>query len=144
MSIFTVIFQGFKIIFHGIRYNIFFNPKGKNLSNFLENLGPIFIKFGQLLSTRSDILDTAIINDLGKLTDQCKPFSSEKARAIIEKELGSKIENNFLEFNEKPIAAASLAQVHTARLKNGKSIVIKVLRPNIHKKVRNNIKLFKI
>ncbi len=143
MSIFTVIFQGFRIIFHGIRFNIFFNPKGKNLSNFLENLGPIFIKFGQLLSTRSDILDTAIINDLGKLTDQCKPFSSEKARAIIEKELGSRIENNFLEFNMRPIAAASLAQVHSARLKNGKSIVIKVLRPNIHKKVRNNIKLLK-
>ena len=108
-----------------------------------QSLGPIFIKFGQLLSTRTDILDEKTAKDLQVLTDQCRPFETSKLRKIVEDELGNSIENVFDNFNEQPLAAASLAQVHEATLKDGKSVVIKVLRPNIERDVRRNLKVLK-
>ena len=127
----------------GIRFKIFMNPNGEKAAKYLESLGPIFIKFGQLLSTRTDILDIGTAKELQSLTDSCKPFSVKELKKIVETELGNSINDLFNDFNEVPMAAASLAQVHSAKLKDGKKIVIKVLRPNIEKEVKKNLRLLK-
>ena len=143
MNIIILIYQGLKMSFLGMKFGIFKNPDGKKLAKFLESLGPIFIKFGQLLSTRTDILDVETAKNLQGLTDSCMPFPVDTLRAIVEKELGDSIENLFDDFDDNPLAAASLAQVHSAKLKNGKEIVIKVLRPNIEREVKKNIRLLR-
>ena len=127
----------------GIKTGVFFNSNGKKLANYLESLGPIFTKFGQLLSTRTDVLDYKTAKELESLTDSCKPFNVSIFKKIVESELGDSIENIFLSFDNKPLAAASLAQVHSAVLKNGEEVVIKVLRPNIEKNVKKNLRLLK-
>lgn len=131
------------MFFIGIQKGIFVNPNGKKLSSYLESLGPIFTKFGQLLSTRTDVLDYETAKELESLTDSCKPFNVSQLKKIIEKELNDKIENIFEYFDDEPLAAASLAQVHSARLKTGQDVVIKVLRPNIERKVKKNLRLLK-
>jgi ubiquinone biosynthesis protein len=127
----------------GIKTGVFFNSNGKKLANYLESLGPIFTKFGQLLSTRTDVLDYKTAKELESLTDSCKPFNVSIFKKIVESELGDSIENIFRSFDDKPLAAASLAQVHSAVLKNGEEVVIKVLRPNIEKNVKKNLRLLK-
>jgi ubiquinone biosynthesis protein len=127
----------------GIKTGVFFNSSGKKLANYLESLGPIFTKFGQLLSTRTDVLDYKTAKELESLTDSCKPFNVSIFKKIVESELGDSIENIFRSFDDKPLAAASLAQVHSAVLKNGEEVVIKVLRPNIEKNVKKNLRLLK-
>ncbi len=107
----------------------------------LEELGPIFVKFGQVLSTRRDLLPEDIINALVILQDNVPPFPSTQARAIIEKNLGKPIDVLFATFDDLPLAAASIAQVHSATLHNGKSVVVKILRPNIQKKIQQDIDL---
>jgi ubiquinone biosynthesis protein len=136
MNIIIVIYELLKMFFLGIQKGIFINPNGKKLSSYLESLGPIFTKFGQLLSTRTDVLDYETAKELESLTDSCKPFNVSQLKKIIEKELNDKIENIFEYFDNEPLAAASLAQVHSARLKTGQDVVIKVLRPNIERKVK--------
>ncbi|MDA9574831.1 2-polyprenylphenol 6-hydroxylase [Gammaproteobacteria bacterium] len=143
MNFFIIIIESLKMSFLGIRHGIFRNPDGKKIAKYLESLGPIFIKFGQLLSTRTDIIDINTAKELQELTDSCKPFSVAKLKEIIEKELGSPINEMFNDFDDTPLAAASLAQVHSAKLPNGKNIVIKVLRPNIEKEVKKNLRLLK-
>jgi len=133
MNIIILLFEGIRMALLGARFGMFSKPDGKKLAKYLESLGPIFIKFGQLLSTRTDILDIDTAKDLQGLTDSCKPFSVSKLREIVEKELGDSIENLFDDFNDVPLAAASLAQVHSAKLKDGTRIVVKVLRPDIEK-----------
>tara|TARA_B100000965_G_scaffold384768_1_gene385331 strand:- start:2137 stop:3582 length:1446 start_codon:yes stop_codon:yes gene_type:complete len=127
----------------GIQKGIFYKPNGEKLAIYLESLGPIFTKFGQLLSTRTDILDFETAKQLEKLTDNCKPFDVLTFKQIVESELGDSIDNIFESFEETPLAAASLAQVHSAKLKNGNEVVIKVLRPNIKKRVNKNLRLLK-
>ena len=120
-------------------------PQGQRIKNFLESLGPMFIKFGQLLSTRTDVIPVEITKFLAGLTDQCKPFSSNTARKIIEESLRISLDDVFEDFEDEPLAAASLAQVHKARLrKSSELVVIKVLRPGIQKKVRRNIGVMKV
>jgi ubiquinone biosynthesis protein len=143
MNFLIVTFELIKMLFIGIQKGIFFNTNGQKLAIYLESLGPIFTKFGQLLSTRTDILDYQTAKELESLTDSCKPFSVEIFKQIVEKELGDSIENIFAVFDEKPLAAASLAQVHSAKLKTGEEVVIKVLRPNIERDVRKNLRLLK-
>ena len=143
INFFVVIYELTRMGILGVRNNIFFAPNGIKAVNYLQSLGPIFIKFGQLLSTRTDILDEKTAKDLQVLTDQCRPFETSKLRKIVEDELGNSIENVFDNFNEQRLAAASLAQVHEATLKDGKSVVIKVLRPNIERDVRRNLKVLK-
>ena len=143
MNIIIVIYELLKMFFIGIQKGIFINPNGKKLSSYLESLGPIFTKFGQLLSTRTDLLDYETAKELESLTDSCKPFNVSQLKKIIEKELNDKIENIFEYFDDEPLAAASLAQVHSARLKTGQDVVIKVLRPNIERKVKKNLRLLK-
>ena len=117
---------------------------GKRIAMLLEAMGPIFIKFGQLLSTRTDIVTSDIIIELQNLTNNCAPFDTDKALSIIQKEIENKGSiDEFKEIKSKPMAAASLAQVHEAILNNDDEVVIKVLRPNINKKVKNNIAALK-
>ncbi len=108
---------------------------GKKLLRCLINLGPGYIKFGQALSTRPDLVDKKTCEYLKKLQDDLEPFSSSIAKNIIEKENHDTIDNIFSSFNEKPVANASVAQVHTAILKSGETVAIKILKPNIKEKL---------
>lgn len=143
MNFIIVIYELLKMSLIGIQKGIFYKPDGKKLAIYLESLGPIFTKFGQLLSTRTDILDFDTAKELESLTDSCKPFDVITFKKIVESELGDSIDNIFDSFDETPLAAASLAQVHSAKLKNGNEVVIKVLRPNIEKSVKKNLRLLK-
>jgi ubiquinone biosynthesis protein len=109
----------------------------------LEALGPIFIKFGQMLSTRRDLLPTDIANELAMLQDQVPPFNYNEVKLITEKAYNTTIKEKFLEFSKIPIASASVAQVHFAKLHSGKEVAVKILRPNIHKEVKKNLQLLK-
>ena len=114
---------------------------GEKLCQSLEKMGTTFIKLGQFLATRPDIIGEKIANDLEKLQDKLPAFDTEKARTIIEKEIGSKPYKNILSLSE-PIAAASIAQVHFAKIKidgHEKSLAIKILRPNIHALVNEEL-----
>jgi len=115
-------------------------PLGERLKKTLEELGPSYIKIGQVLSVRSDILGEDVSNILSELQDSVPPFSFQIAKGIIEKNLGKKLEELFLEFQEKPIASASIAQVHFARDFDGNKLAVKVLRPNIAKIFARDLK----
>ena len=126
-------------IFYWFRFK---QDPGIRINAYLESMGPMFIKFGQLLSTRTDVVPLHIAKHLQQLTEQCSPFSGYKAKKIIEKSMNGSFDKYFKEFNITPIASASLAQVHEAVLKDSEEkIVIKVLRPNIEKDVRRNLNL---
>ncbi|MEY3196947.1 MAG: 2-polyprenylphenol 6-hydroxylase [Pseudomonadota bacterium] len=102
------------------------------LAQCLYDLGPIYIKFGQTLSTRPDIVGEEVAAGLKLLQDKLPPFSFSKVKVTIEESLGKRISDIFMEFDEEPVAAASIAQVHKARLMNGQNVAVKILRPNIH------------
>jgi ubiquinone biosynthesis protein len=110
----------------------------------LEQLGPIFIKFGQMLSTRRDLIPKDIANELAKLQDQVPPFNFSTVQVLIEKSYGMPINNIFKNFTKDPVASASVAQVHFAELLNGQEVAVKILRPNIDKAVDKDIKLLRI
>ncbi|NVK36660.1 MAG: ubiquinone biosynthesis regulatory protein kinase UbiB [Gammaproteobacteria bacterium] len=114
-------------------------PKAKRLRLALVALGPIYIKFGQLLSTRKDLLPEDLALELAKLQDKVPPFKPEVARRIIEQGLGQPIESIFSEFEAHALASASIAQVHSAKLKSGEDVVVKVIRPNLEKTINKDI-----
>lgn len=118
-------------------------PEGERLANAFTQLGPTFIKLGQALSVRSDLVGVAIAKDLSILHDKLPPFSPWIAKHTIEEELGSSADNVFLEFDEKPVAAASIAQVHFAKLKNGENVAVKILRPKIEKQIAKDMSLLR-
>lgn len=108
-----------------------------------EELGPLFIKLGQLLATRRDLLDPALLDELEKLQENVPPFPTEIARAIVARELGMPLEQAFARFDDAPLAAASIAQVHTAALKDGREVIVKVLRPGVADRIRTDMALLK-
>jgi ubiquinone biosynthesis protein len=114
---------------------------GLRLRLALEALGPIFIKFGQMLSTRRDLLPSDIANELAKLQDRVPPFPEQQSIDIIEAGLGLKIGDVFSEFENTPMASASVAQVHAGKLKTGENVVAKVIRPGIEKIIEQDIAL---
>lgn len=125
-------------------YKLFPAPKltrGERLRRASEDLGPIFIKFGQLLSTRPDLIPDDIVRELNHLQDNVTPFDSSEFRALVEAALGAKVEDIFLDYEHEPLASASVAQVHGALLKNGQRVVIKVIRPGIEKTIAQDIRL---
>ncbi len=116
-------------------------PRAARIRRALEDLGPIFVKFGQTLSTRRDLLPDDIAEELVKLQDQVPPFPGSEARRIIERALGQPIAALFSGFDESPLASASVAQVHAARLPDGQAVVVKVLRPGIETQISSDIAL---
>ena len=116
-------------------------PRGVRIRQALEDLGPIYVKFGQILSTRRDLLPDDIAIELAKLQDQVPPFPGDQARKIIEKALGDPVGKLFAEFDTSPLASASIAQVHAATLHNGRKVVVKVVRPRIEKTIQRDIDL---
>ena len=117
--------------------------RGERLRLALQELGPVSIKFGQLLSTRRDLLPDDVADELSLLQDKVAPFDSAEATAAIEHELGRAIDQAFKAFDQEPLAAASVAQVHSVTLADGESAVIKVLRPGIEKQIAADIRLLK-
>lgn len=117
------------------------NTRGRSLRLACESLGPIFVKFGQLLSTRPDLLPSDIVDELNQLQDNVKPFDSAQSRAIIEEALGHSTDTLFKGFESTPLASASVAQVHAAVLQNDEKVVIKVIRPDIDKVIEKDLRL---
>ncbi|MAS24055.1 MAG: ubiquinone biosynthesis regulatory protein kinase UbiB, partial [Oceanospirillaceae bacterium] len=118
--------------------------RGERLRLALEALGPIFIKFGQILSTRPDLVPEDIVKELKRLQDDVPPFPNDKARALIEEQLGKTVGELFAEFSTEPMASASIAQVHAARLfgengQPGKEVVVKVVRPGIEHTIERDL-----
>ncbi len=118
-------------------------PRGERLRLALQELGPVYVKFGQILSTRRDLLPQDIADELALLQDQVPPFPGEQAREIIEKALGQPVGEIFATFDTNPLASASIAQVHPATLHDGREAVVKVVRPGIGKQLRKDIDLLK-
>ena len=116
-------------------------PPAVRLRLALEELGPIFVKFGQAVSTRRDLLPTDVANELAKLQDRVPPFPGAIARAIVEKAYGRTVAEAFSQFEETPLAAASIAQVHAARLPDGSEVVVKVLRPDMRELIERDIEV---
>jgi len=114
---------------------------GVRIRRALEDLGPIYVKLGQILSTRRDLLPEDIADELVHLQDRVPPFPGEQARRIVETSLGKPVTELFDDFDQTPLASASIAQVHTARLKDGRAVVVKVLRPGIDRVIRRDIAL---
>ncbi|HSN18251.1 MAG TPA: ubiquinone biosynthesis regulatory protein kinase UbiB [Gammaproteobacteria bacterium] len=136
-------------IYRPLRFVFYLNPfywtrdrgvsRGERIRLSLVELGPIFVKFGQVLSTRRDLLPPDISEELAKLQDQVPPFPGALARAMVETSLGQPVTELFSEFNERPLASASIAQVHAARLKDGREVVVKVLRPGVEQRIRADL-----
>ncbi len=116
-------------------------PRGVRLREALVELGPVFVKFGQMLSTRPDLLPEDIAAELAKLQDRVPPFPGDAARQLVEQALGGKLETFFSEFGHEPIASASVAQVHIGRLHDGAEVAVKVLRPGIEPVIERDIEL---
>ncbi len=137
--------------FYPLRFIVYFNPyywtvgkkmsRGERIRRALEDLGPIFVKAGQIISTRRDLLPDDVAVELSKLQDRVPPFSGKIAQSIIEESLNSPIENTFAAFDTQALASASIAQVHAATLLSGESVVVKVLRPNIRTIINRDIDL---
>ncbi len=119
-------------------------PLGERIRLALEELGPIFVKFGQALSTRRDLLPVDIADELAKLQDSVPPFPSEQAVAILNEVYGKPVEQVFKRFDAEPLAAASIAQVHTAQLQNGQEVVVKLLRPGVQEQIEGDLDVLRM
>lgn len=119
-------------------------PFAVRLRQALEDLGPIFVKFGQIMSTRPDIFPQDVIEELKQLQDKVPPFSSAKARAIVEKSLSCSIDEVFSSFDDVAIASASVAQVHHAVLQDGQDVVVKVLRPGVNEAIDRDVAVMQL
>jgi ubiquinone biosynthesis protein len=116
-------------------------PRGRRLREALETLGPIYVKFGQVLSTRRDLVPLDIADELARLQDRVPPFPSALAVAEIERSLGKPIRELFSSFEERPVASASIAQVHLAMLHDGREVAVKVLRPGVEAAIARDLAL---
>ncbi|MEM7467355.1 MAG: AarF/UbiB family protein, partial [Pseudomonadota bacterium] len=119
-------------------------PRGERIRLALEELGPIFVKLGQILSTRRDLLPDDIAIELSRLQDRVPPFPGAQAQDIIESALNGKVADLFASFDQTPLASASIAQVHAATLKDGREVIVKVVRPNIKTVIERDVALMNI
>ena len=143
----THLFRPFRFIIYLFPWNWFRRkrkPRAVRMREALEDLGPIFIKFGQMLSTRRDLLADDIADELQGLQDNVPPFPGDQAKKIIQKAFGKTVSELFETFEEQPLASASIAQVHAAILKTGEDVVVKVLRPDILPVIKRDISLLYI
>ena len=127
-----------RLVTLGRRYDA---PRGVRLRQGLERLGPIFVKFGQVLSTRRDLIPLHVADELAKLQDRVPPFPAAESRALVELAFGQPIEAVFASFEAEPVASASIAQVHFAVLKDGREVAVKVLRPGMLKVIDQDLSL---
>ena len=111
----------------------------RRLAEDLESMGPTFVKLGQLLASRADLLPSTYVAELERLQDDVEPFDPAEARRIVEEDVGARVSTAFAEFEEEPISAASLAQVHRARLRDGRRVVVKVQRPGIRERIEEDL-----
>ncbi len=118
-------------------------PRGVRLRMGLERLGPIFVKFGQVISTRRDLLPADLADELAQLQDNVPPFPAEHARRLVERAFGRPIDSIFDSFDAEPVASASIAQVHFARLKSGREVAVKVLRPGMLEVIDDDLSLMR-
>jgi ubiquinone biosynthesis protein len=140
----THLYRPLRFVFYCSPWTWFRRRRGsraERLRQALEDLGPIFVKFGQLLSTRRDLLPLDIADELARLQDRVPPFPGDIARARIEEALGSPVTELFGSFEEAPLAAASIAQVHAATLTDGRAVVVKVLRPGMREIIGRDIQV---
>jgi ubiquinone biosynthesis protein len=145
------VFRLLRILHVGLRFRLFrFHPRfardpdptrGVRLREALETLGPIFVKFGQVLSTRRDLLPADLADELAKLQDQVPPFAFEQAAAEIESSLGKPLTEVFEAFDRQAVASASVAQVHVAILRGGTEVAVKVLRPGVEQAIARDVRL---
>jgi ubiquinone biosynthesis protein len=119
-------------------------PRGERLRRALETLGPIFVKFGQVLSTRRDLIPTDIADELARLQDRVPPFSSELAQRILERAYARPVAEVFRRFDSAAVASASVAQVHLAELPDGREVAVKILRPGIRRVIDEDLKLLNV
>jgi len=119
-------------------------PLGERIRLALEELGPIFIKFGQAISTRRDLLPTDVADELAKLQDEVPPFPAEEAIAILDAAYGKSVDEVFERFDTEPFAAASIAQVHTAKLPDGPEVIVKLLRPGVQEQIERDIEVLRL
>ena len=131
----------FLVVFMPWRWARRYPPRGVRIRRALEDLGPIFVKFGQILSTRRDLLPGDIVDELSRLQDRVPPFSGEEARSIVARSYGASLETVFQHFETEPMASASIAQVHAATLLDGTSVVVKVVRPGIGSVIQRDLGL---
>jgi len=143
----THLLRPFRFLIYFLPWNWFLSnrsPRGVRIRRALEDLGPVFIKFGQMLSTRRDLLVDDIADELELLQDAVPPFANKKAQSIIEKAFRKSVDDLFDVFEKDPLASASVAQVHGAHLRSGEDVVIKVLRPDILPIIKRDISLLYI
>ncbi|HVF33762.1 MAG TPA: AarF/UbiB family protein, partial [Candidatus Saccharimonadia bacterium] len=118
-------------------------PRGVRLMRALEELGPIFVKIGQLLSTRRDLIPSDVADQLALLRDRVAPFDGNAAQVLVERALGEPISKLYRRFDCDPLASASIAQVHAAELADGREVVVKVLRPGIGERIAQDVALLR-
>ena len=119
-------------------------PLGERIRLALEELGPIFVKFGQALSTRRDLLPPEIADELAKLQDEVPPFPAEQAVEILDAAYGKPVDEVFERFDRKPLAAASIAQVHSAQLATGQEVIVKLLRPGVQDRIEQDLEVLRM
>ena len=132
---------GRKIVFRKADYEITRLSRWQRIRLVLEELGPTFIKFGQIMSTRADLIPLPLIQELAKLQDSVPPFPEEKAIGVVEQELGNPLSDIFESFSPEPVAAASIAQVHKATLIGGEDVAVKIQRPGIQKTIEVDLEI---
>lgn len=116
---------------------------GEKVRRVIEELGPTYVKLGQILSTRKDLVDQDIIDELSKLRDSVEAFDTEIARNIFKEEIGESVDDIFKEFNNNPLAAASIGQVYQAKLETGENVIVKIQRPNIEETIKSDLEILR-
>lgn len=139
----TVLHRAKSAVFSDVDAQVADRRTEERIRLLLEELGPTFVKLGQVMATRPDLIPLELVEELRKLQDKVKPFDTEGIQALVEEELGRPVGEIFSEFDDQPLAAASIAQVHRATLKDGRKVVLKIQRPNLERVIETDLAILK-